>query len=108
MLCINFGEVSHDVSYLRYSSGIRIVLEAVLLKLLTKLAPGWAVIRVNFDPIQEIGPKVGGGCPFVSGPFFARLRYSFSLFMWLLKALVTMIRARPIVTKKHDVTGLVM
>ena len=23
-------------------------------------APGWALIRVNFDPIQEIGPKVGG------------------------------------------------
>ena len=25
----------------------------------TKLAPGWALIRVNFDPIQDIGPKVG-------------------------------------------------
>ena len=23
-----------------------------------KLAPGWALIRVNFDPIQEIGPKL--------------------------------------------------
>ena len=41
----------------------------MLLKLHTKLAPWWAFIRVNFDPIQEIGPKVGGG------PFFARLRY---------------------------------
>ena len=37
------------------------MLEAVLLKLHAKLAPGWALIRVNFDPIQEIGPKVGGG-----------------------------------------------
>ena len=26
-----------------------------------KLAPGWALIPVNFDPIQEIGPKVGVG-----------------------------------------------
>ena len=29
----------------------------------TKLAPhapGWVVIQVNFDPIQEIGPQVGG------------------------------------------------
>ena len=33
MLCINFGEVLHNVSYLRYSSGIRIALDAVLLKL---------------------------------------------------------------------------
>ena len=23
-----------------------------------ELAPGWELIRVNFDPIQEIGPKV--------------------------------------------------
>ena len=36
------------------------MLEAVLLKLHAKLAPGWVLIRVNFDPIQEIGPKVGG------------------------------------------------
>ena len=40
-----------------------------------KLAPGWALIRVNFDPVQETGRKVGGGRSFVSGPFFARLRY---------------------------------
>ena len=59
MLCIHLGEVLHDVSYLRYTSGIRIVLETVLLKLHVKLAPGWALIRVNFDPIQEIGAKVG-------------------------------------------------
>ena len=55
------------------------MLEAVLLKLHAKLAPGWALIQVNFDPIQEIGPKVGGGHSFVSepsfvsGPSFARL-----------------------------------
>ena len=29
-------------------------LEAVLLKLHAKLAPGWALIQVNIDPIQEI------------------------------------------------------
>ena len=37
------------------------MLEAVLLKLHVKLAPGWALIQINFDPIQEIGPKVGVG-----------------------------------------------
>ena len=42
-----------------------IALEAVLLKLHAKLPPGWALIRVNFDPIQENGPKVGGGRSFV-------------------------------------------
>ena len=26
-----------------------------------KLIPGWALIRTNFDLIQEIGLKVGGG-----------------------------------------------
>ena len=31
------------------------MLEAVLLKLLVKLTPGWALIRVNFDPLQENG-----------------------------------------------------
>ena len=51
------------------------MLEAVLLKLHAKLAPGWALIQVNFNPIQEIGPKVGGGRSCVCGPFFARLRY---------------------------------
>ena len=53
MPCINFGEVLHNVSYLRYTSGIHIALEAMLLNLHAKLAPGWALIRVNFDPIQE-------------------------------------------------------
>ena len=51
------------------------MLEAMLLKLHAKFAPGWALIRVNFDPIQEIGPKVGGGRSFVGGPFFMRVRY---------------------------------
>ena len=51
------------------------MLEAVLLKLHTMLAPGWALIQVNFNPIQEVGPKVGGGHSFVCGPFFARLQY---------------------------------
>ena len=40
---------------------ICIALETVLIKLHTKLAPGWALIRVNIDPMQEIGQKVGGG-----------------------------------------------
>ena len=38
----------------------------MLLKLHEKLAPGWVLIQVNFDPIQEIGPKVGGGHSFMS------------------------------------------
>ena len=42
----------------------------MLLKLHAKLAPGWALIRIDFDRIQEIGQKVGGGRSFVSGPFF--------------------------------------
>ena len=40
---------------------LNLALEAVLLKLHAKLTPGWAFIRVNFDPLQEIGPKVGVG-----------------------------------------------
>ena len=51
------------------------MLEAVLLKLHVKLGSGWMLIRVNFDPIQEIGQKVGGGRSFVSGPLSVRLRY---------------------------------
>ena len=51
-----------------------IALEAALLKLHAKLAPGWALIQVNFDSIQEVQPKVGGGRPFV------RLRYTFLLY----------------------------
>ena len=71
MPCINFGEVLYDV----FLPEIHIALEAMLHKLHTKLAPGWALIRVNFDPIQEIWPKVGDGRSFVGGPFFASLRY---------------------------------
>ena len=52
------------------------MLEAVLLQLHAKIAPGWVLIQVNFDPVQEIGPKVGSGRSYVSGPFFARLRYA--------------------------------
>ena len=62
--CINFGEV------FCFLPEICIALEAVFLKLHAKLTPGWALIRVNFDLIQEIGPKVGGGRSFVSGTFF--------------------------------------
>ena len=32
----------------------------MFLKLHAKLAPGWALIRVNFDPMREIEPKVRG------------------------------------------------
>ena len=53
---------------------IHIALESVLLKLHAKLAPGWVLIRVNLDPIEEIGPKVRGGRSFVSECSFARLR----------------------------------
>ena len=44
---------------------MHIALEAVLLKLHAKLAPGWVLICVNIDPVQEIGPKVGGGRSFM-------------------------------------------
>ena len=70
--CLVLISVKYSRSFL---PEIRIALKAVLLKLHAKLTPGWVVIRVNFDPIQEIGPKLGGGRFFVSGPFFARLRY---------------------------------
>ena len=33
----------------------------------SKLVPRWALIQVNFDPIQQTTPKVGGGCSFMSG-----------------------------------------
>ena len=44
--------------------------KAVLLKLHAKLAQGWALIRVNFEPIQEIWSKVRGESSFV------RLQYT--------------------------------
>ena len=62
------------------SSDVRYALEAVLLNTLrrrsishAKHALGWALIRVNLDNIQEIGPKVGGGRSFEGGRSFARL-----------------------------------
>ena len=36
----------------------------------TKLSLGWMLTWVNYEPIQEIGKKVGGGCS------FTRLRYN--------------------------------
>ena len=45
-----------------------------------KLAPGCALIGANFDPIQEIGLKVGGGHSFEGGRSFARPRYVYLLF----------------------------
>ena len=38
--------------------------EAVILKLHVKLAPEWALIQVNFDPLLKIGHKVEGGYSF--------------------------------------------
>ena len=32
------------------------------------------LIQISVNPIQEIGPEVGGGHSFVSGCFFARVR----------------------------------
>ena len=70
-ICLVLISVKYSRSFL---PEIHIALEAVLLKFHAKLAPGWALTQVNVDPIQEIGPKVGGGDSFVSGPFFARLQ----------------------------------
>ena len=78
--------VAHSVHHITYSYiqlhitqsfllQIYIALEAVLLKLHMKLTPGWVLIQVKFDPIQENGPKVGGGHSFVNGHSFMRLRY---------------------------------
>ena len=50
---------------MKFLSSERIALVAVLLKLHVKLAPGWALIQVNFDPIQEIGPKNRGWALFL-------------------------------------------
>ena len=51
-------------------SQVCMVLGAMLFKLQVsfighvKLIPGWVRIQVNFDPIQEIGPKGGDGYSF--------------------------------------------
>ena len=57
-LVVTFGEV---LATQRFLPQICIALEAVVLKLGTKTTPGWALIQVNFDPIQEIESKVGVG-----------------------------------------------
>ena len=49
-LVVTFGEVLRS-----FLPQICIALEDVLLKLHMKLAPGWELIRGNFDPIQELG-----------------------------------------------------
>ena len=41
-----------------------------------KLAPGWVLIRVNFDPKEEIGPEVGDEHSFEGGCSFTRLQYT--------------------------------
>ena len=41
-----------------------------------KLTPEWVLVQVNFDPIQNTGPIVGGGHSFVSGLTFTRLQYN--------------------------------
>ena len=45
------------------------MLEAVFLKLHAKLAPGWALIQVNFDTLQELGQKYGVDVLSWVGPF---------------------------------------
>ena len=46
-----------------------------------ELAPGWALIQVNFDPIQEIGPKIGAEHFVEGGCSFMRLRYYQTVFL---------------------------
>ena len=40
-----------------------------------RLAEGWALIRVNVDPIQVTEPKVGGWHSFKGGRSFVRVWY---------------------------------
>ena len=51
-----------------------------MIKLHMKLALGWTLIQVNFDPIQEIGPKVGAGHAFVSVGSYTRLYGAITLY----------------------------
>ena len=75
----------------------------MLHKLHAKIAPGWALIRVNFDPIQEIGQKVGGGRSFVSGPFFAKLRYYLALIFGSIRHMFTYTHNRMrLLTRVYD------
>ena len=54
--------------------------EAVLLKLHVKLTQGWALIWVNFDPMQEIGVKSKGWVLFHETTVHV---YGWSLFYWV-------------------------
>ena len=47
---------------------------------------------VNFDPIQEIGPKVGGGHSFVSGPFLRDYSTCVVLYLRLEEKIVKLTR----------------
>ena len=58
-----------------YTKFLYIALEAVLLKLHAKLAPGWALMPVNFDSIQEIGPNIRGGSKVRGGCSYGRLQH---------------------------------
>ena len=49
------------------------VFEAVLFKLLHEVCSRVGAHLSKFDPIQEIGLKVGAGCSFVSGRSLVRL-----------------------------------
>ena len=55
---------THRISYVRLW---KMLCSITCIKLYAKLAPGWALIQVNFDPIQEIGPKVEGGLALFPG-----------------------------------------
>ena len=70
MPCINFGEVYYTMFPTLDTHSAR----GHASQTPRKAPPGWALIRVNFDSIQEIGPKVVGGHSFVSGRFFTRLQ----------------------------------
>ena len=48
------------------------MLVGVLFK--TKPVPGWALIQVNFDPIQKIRSKVAGWAFFREWAYFVRLQ----------------------------------
>ena len=65
-IIVTVSKVLHEVSYLRYAHRLRLHFSNST----------WSsLIQVNFDPIQDIGPKVGSGGSFVSGCSFARLQY---------------------------------
>ena len=57
-LVVNFSEVLHEVSYLRYAQCLKLCFSNSIWSSLHDL--GWVLIRVKLDTIQEIGPKVRG------------------------------------------------